>query len=209
MKERFHNWVLWVTGWTDERTDGYWDFFAFLGGGLMHVSWIRPVFSRAQGGEASGSVYQVICLNTPMALATPEWAGKLAYTRTRKHSNEAPTNNDDATHTHRHRMVRNAMSLLGVRLLGERIYWRIWYDSVGTGRVFGRQHGQDNGGSGQKPARTECFRQAALDDGLSGKDVRLAIASLFFSFPLSFVFFSPNLHHPESNNNEGLMQDSH
>lgn len=39
---------------------------------------------------ASGTAYQVVCLNT--LLATPEWAGKLAYTRTRKHSKEAPTN---------------------------------------------------------------------------------------------------------------------
>ncbi|KAL6700138.1 hypothetical protein J3F84DRAFT_204142 [Trichoderma pleuroticola] len=44
-------------GWTDGRTDGRMDigaFFAFLRGGLMHVSWIRPVFSRAQGGGRGG-----------------------------------------------------------------------------------------------------------------------------------------------------------
>lgn len=144
-----------------------------------------------KGGEASGTAYQVIRLNTPMALATLEWAGTLAYTRTRKHSKEAPTNTM-MQHTHGHRMVKECPVIIRSAAPTRADFWRIWYDSVGTGRVFGRQHGQDTGGSGRKPARTECFRQAALDVGLSDKDVRLAIASLllFLFLFLCLLFFS-------------------
>lgn len=35
----------------DGRTDGYWVFFLLFSEGVMHVSWVRPVSSRVQGGQ--------------------------------------------------------------------------------------------------------------------------------------------------------------
>lgn len=131
--------------------------------------------------------------------ATLEWAGKLAYTRTRKHSNEAPTNTM-MQHTRGHRMVRNAMSLLGVRLLGERISGEFGTTVWELDGYLVDNMGRTTAGAGKSLRGPNFLRQAALDDGLSGKDVRLAIASLFFLFlflcHLSFssflIFITPS-----------------